>query len=327
MTGLPAARIAEAAGFWGLASPSEASALATNNLVWRCGDVWLKATSAGPARRERAIRITDQLSQARRFALPRALKTDNGRSIVEHAGFFWTAETALSGRHPDPNSARDYREAWAATSALHQALRHIAEGASESLIVQELRARIEEAQGNARCMAHAPIAEAAELLTGELEWIESWTAQTIHGDVSHPNILLSQPGVPGFIDFEFTSLDPIEFDFATLATTLLVRSNLDGQTRERVLTELIQFSGLDPARLLLAILARRWLAVVANLTYDDGPNPDVLRRQLQHFEAITPLAVNCLVSNRRSVRNRVSVNPARMPLSELPTSRAALEEF
>lgn len=304
MTGLAAERIAEAARFWGLGAPSETSALATNNLVWRCGNAWLKATSAGRGRRERAIRVTDQLTNTHRLALPRTLKTDDGRSIVEHAGLYWTAETAISGTHPDPDVVSDYHGAWAATCALHQALYPLTDGASESLIVDELRIRLDQVQRNRRCMEYAPIAEAAGLLTSEFEWIESWTPQTIHGDVSHPNILLSHTGVHGFIDFEFMSLDPIEFDFATLATTLLVRSNLDGQTRETVLTELIRSSGLDPARILLATLTRRWLAVVANLTYDDGPNPEILQRQLQHFSIITPLAIRCLKARKVRVHDR-----------------------
>ena len=81
----------------------------------------------------------------------------------------------------------------------------------------------------------------------------------------------------------------MEFDFATLITTLLVRSDLDGQTREAVLNDLVGASGMDPARILLAALARRWLAVAANLTYKDGSNLEILQRQLRHISIFTPL--------------------------------------
>lgn len=295
MTALAAECIAEAANLWHLPTPTESSALATNNLVWRCGDAWLKASSAGRQRRERGVRILDQLQDVERVALPCALRTGDGRAIVEYAGLHWTAETALSGKHPDPNNTDDYQAAWAATCALHEALLTIKfDVALKSQVVDELRARLREAPLVGEHINQAPMLQATELLTRELDWIERWPPQVIHGDVSHPNILLSSVATHGFIDFEFVSLDPIEFDFATLITTLMVRSHLDGQTREAVLNELVGASGMDPARILLAALARRWLAVVANLAYDDGPNLEILQRQMQHISIFTPLTEKSL---------------------------------
>jgi thiamine kinase-like enzyme len=161
--------------------------------------------------------------------------------------------------------------------------------------------------------------QATELLTRELDWIESWAAQLIHGDVSHPNILLSAAGAHGFIDFEFLSIDPIEFDFAILITTLLVRSDLDGQTREAVLNDLVGASGMDPARILLAALAKRWLAAVANLTYEGGPNLEILQRQLRYISIFTPLTETSL-----KARGRLSPGMARRSTLESAASAGRL---
>lgn len=290
LVGIGTEQIVEAASFWCLPTPSTSSTLATNNFAWRCGDVWLKATAAGPERQKRSIAILDHLEGAEHLALPRALRTGDGLAIVEHAGLHWTAETAVSGAHPNPNSTADYYDAWAATRLLHEAFARVPHNAATSLIVNELRLRLRDVSLDEHQKYYAPVAKAAEILKRELDWIKSWTAQVIHGDVSHPNILLTPTGCHGFIDFEFVSIDPIEFDFATLITTLLVRSSLDGQTREAILAELIDSSRLDTARVLTAALARRWLAAVANLSYGDGPNFDILQRQLQHLSLFTPLA-------------------------------------
>jgi Ser/Thr protein kinase RdoA (MazF antagonist) len=300
MTALGAECIAHAASLWRLPAPTESSALAANNLVWRCGDAWLKASSAGHQRCERAVRILDQLQDLESVALPCALRTGDGRAIVEYRGLHWTAETALTGTHPNPNRGADYQEAWAATCALHEALLAIKpDVALKSQVVHELRVRLREAPLGGR-INQVPMLQATRLLTRELDWIESWVPQVIHGDASHPNILLSSVGVHGFIDFEFASVDPVEFDFATLITTLMVRSDLDGQTREAILNALVEASGLDRARVLLAALARRWLAVAANLAYDDGPNLEILQRQMQHISIFTPLTEKSLKRRGKS---------------------------
>jgi Ser/Thr protein kinase RdoA (MazF antagonist) len=300
MTALGAECIAETANLWHLPAPTESSALATNNLVWRCGDAWLKASSAGHQRRERAVRILDQLQDLKSLALPRALRTGDGRAIVEYRGLHWTAETALTGTHPNPNRRADYQEAWAATCALHEALLAIKpDVALKSQVVHELRVRLREAPLVGERINQVPMLQATKLLTRELDWIESWVPQVIHGDVSHPNILLSPVGTHGFIDFEFASVDPIEFDFATLITTLMVRSDLDGQTREAILKALVDASGIDQARILLAALARRWLAVAANLTHDDGPDLEILQRQMHHISIFTPLTEKSLKRHAR----------------------------
>jgi thiamine kinase-like enzyme len=208
---------------------------------------------------------------------------------VDYASLHWTAETALTGSHPDTNRAADYIAAWGAASALHGALSSVKQPAIVSHVVDDLRTRLDQALPSAPQLDHPALVRATDLLRSKLAWIESWTPQMIHGDLSHSNILLSTSGIHGFIDFEFVSFDPIEFNFATLITTLLVRSELDGQTRAAILNQLIQTSGKAPARLLIAVLVRRWLAVMANLTFEGGPKLEVLQRQFQHVSTIVPL--------------------------------------
>ena len=51
--------------------------------------------------------------------------------------------------------------------------------------------------------------------------------QLIHGDFSHPNIRIAttgQPRIVSLLDFEFCSVDPPIMDLATLALTILLRS-------------------------------------------------------------------------------------------------------
>ncbi|HEV3157373.1 MAG TPA: phosphotransferase [Candidatus Baltobacteraceae bacterium] len=272
-------------------------------MVWRCGDVWLKASTDGREARERAVRVLDQLDGMGRLSFPTFLRNADGRCIVERGGYCWTAETALIGRHPDPNHEADYAEAWSAIATLHETFRALEVPFISTSIVTELHDGLETLAPKLRSR-YSIFDSSAALLDAELSWIETWKAQIIHGDLSHPNILLSAENGHGFIDFEFISRDPIEFDYATIVTTLLVRSDLDRLRKKSILADLLGTLGIDHARIFIATLARRWLATAANLTHAQGTNVDVLARQLTHLEEIAPLAERALGYRDQSARRQ-----------------------
>lgn len=281
---------------WGLDTPGPTSALATNNGVWRCGDVYLKAFVSDLSRRKHEIALLNRLIVAGFGLVPNILPTKDGSPSIERNGVLWTAESRLKGRHPNADSIDDYSRIGHGIVILHAAmskikLENIADGC-----VADLHRSLLYSPPSTNSLP-AVTRKAAALLRDALPWIEAWPRTMTHGDLTHPNIIITDNGSCGFLDFEFTSNNSYAFDVAAVATTLFVRSTLDGVARREAWHGLLAASDrFCESQIIIATLARRWISFVWNLRQPNS-SADVYRKHIRHLDTLVPMATATLASD------------------------------
>ncbi|KAF1048260.1 MAG: Homoserine kinase [Xylophilus sp.] len=273
------AAIRHAASLWGLSGTGAPTTFSTNGVVRRFGNCWLKGRK-DRRQCEREIAAMGFLRADSRVHVPRLVPNARGDSLACTGGTCWFVEESLCGVHPDADDGTAYQEAAAAVGRLHAALEHLAgEGIPCSTLAQ-IHAALEIGRPE-------PILRSTgELIAHRLRDIGGWETQVIHGDLSHPNLLVAPDGQYGFIDFEFLARDAREFDVAILVITALCRSHLSDDAKAAAVQGISEAAGLPAERLLLAAVAKRWLAAISNLAFPGGPSRAALSVQLAHLEIL-----------------------------------------
>jgi thiamine kinase-like enzyme len=265
---------------WGLCGLGEPSPLSTNGTVRRYDGYWLKARFSRE-QCEREVAILKHLSSSTKIRVPRLKENSKGAFLGFYGGQYWYVEENINGTHPGLNSAGLYALVAKNTCILHDELLGLPPLYCGCSTISRLEENLQDAE---IFIDNIEILKKTEnYISCQLDVMRKWPQQYIHGDLSHPNIIIDDCGICGFIDFEFFALGPREFDFATILVTALARASLAKREEEWVLRNISSISNISEESLLLACLAHRWMAALSNLKHSH-PSNAALQNQLRHID-------------------------------------------
>jgi Ser/Thr protein kinase RdoA (MazF antagonist) len=241
---------------WQFDGSPERVDIGVNKATWRVGDFWLSSEYA--VAEPEVMRLGGLLDRAAAelapgIAVPKFEPSSQG-TVVRKGGHLWWVTRNLPGRHPDPSSASDMAAVAGGLAVMHEALRRVPrEHAVSDDTCEGLFRAGERLVGDER-LKFTPddldaAKQAADVVAQHLDAIRSRDMQVTHGDPSNPNLFVDgeSPRLIGAIDWDYARFDLVISDVATMAQTILFRSDTDrpGEFLEAALTAYITAGGLE----------------------------------------------------------------------------------
>ena len=289
---------------WGIDDVLEPCDIGVNQATWRVGvDLWLSRSGGDAnARRRREGQLYDRLNRlaatlpSKSFQFPVVVPTKNDDELFSAAGWTWRLTRHLSGECADPQQENLYPAIANSLGRLHRLLSDLPEQlrVADTNLMDDIRGHLLKARADDD---ETPmiVRKACKVIMDGLPELSKLDVQLIHGDFSHPNIRLSADGNPrvvGILDFEFCSVDPPLMDLATLASTILLRS--ESPKPEQLISQTITCyeESIDhwiPRKFVkLAMLARKVDSYYyhSSRSEEGSANSELVQRQIGHLEVI-----------------------------------------
>jgi Ser/Thr protein kinase RdoA (MazF antagonist) len=241
---------------WNLDGEPKRVDIGVNKATWRVGEFWLSSDFAST--REQVARIEGLLDRVATelgsdIAVPKFVPS-TVEPIVELRDRVWWVTRNVDGRHPDPSNASDMEAVARGLAIMHKGLSRIprewavsddtCEGlflAGERLVNDDRLRFTPDDLETAR--------DATAVVFKHLDAIRRPGMQITHGDPSNPNLFVggSPLHLTGAIDWDYARYDLVMSDVATLAQTILFRSetNRPRDYLEEVLSAYIAAGGLE----------------------------------------------------------------------------------
>jgi Ser/Thr protein kinase RdoA (MazF antagonist) len=221
---------------WKLDEEPERVDIGLNKATWRVGCFWLSSDFAST--NDQVARLEDLLDRvAAEFgsdiAVPKFVPSSAG-PIVEASGRVWWVTRNVTGRHPDSSDESDMEAVARGLALMHKGLSRVpreyavsddtCEGlflAGERLVSDDRLGFTPDDLETAR--------EATAVVFKNLDAIRRPGMQITHGDPSNPNLFVggSSLQLVGAIDWDYARFDLVMSDVATMAQTILFRSETD----------------------------------------------------------------------------------------------------
>jgi macrolide phosphotransferase len=212
-----------------------------NRRAWRVSDtLWL--TSSQPEyvpSVERELQLLHALAAplaASGIAVPEPVVCTDGALFEVEGGRVWWITKHIAGRAPDPHSDQDYRTVVIGLAVLHRCLRetHGLRPVSPIDMAQDFELGVQGSDARRALFTseqRVALADGIDFVRSRLDMLRSLPRQLVHGDVSHPNLLVDER-LSGVLDWEWAKIDSVITDLATVGLTRLIRgggsvSNLD----------------------------------------------------------------------------------------------------
>ena len=233
---------------WHICEPIDHTELGVSRVTWRVGQrYWL---SQSEERRSAELTRQAKLMESLRcfledehlsISVPEVIPGLNGHLVVEDSGYGWCVARHLHGFHPDSGDLTIYPALAEGLARFHREVRLFSDreraDLSEGICVNARKsiARMDAAH----FVPFTKYAEEQELLMRAGDWLqprlqkfERLPRQLIHGDWTPRNVLFAASGdhvyLKAVLDFEAIALDPVHVDVASICSTLLMWSGLDG---------------------------------------------------------------------------------------------------
>jgi Ser/Thr protein kinase RdoA (MazF antagonist) len=221
---------------WQLDGRPERVDIGVNKATWRIGDFWLSSDFAAAegqvARLEGLLdRVAAEFGSG--IAVPEFVPSPSG-PIVEAGGRVWWVTRNVAGRHPVPSAESDMVAVAKGLAVMHEALKRVpreyavsgdtCEGlfrSGERLVADDRLRFTPDDLDVAR--------QGTAIVVKNLDTILGRKMQITHGDPSNPNLFVdgSSPQLVGVIDWDYARFDLVISDVATMAQTILFRSDTD----------------------------------------------------------------------------------------------------
>jgi len=233
---------------WHIFEPIVHTELGVSRVTWRVGQrFWLSQSEE-----RRTAELTRQAKLMKRLrcfledehlsiSVPEVILSLNGQIVVEEGGYGWCVTRHLHGFHPDMGEPTIYPALAEGLARFHREVRLFSD--RERAALPEgicINARKSIARMHvAHFVPFTEYPDEQELLVRAGEWLrprlqefEILPRQTIHGDWTPRNVLFASSGghiyLNAVLDFEAMALDQVHVDVASMCSTLLMWSGLDG---------------------------------------------------------------------------------------------------
>lgn len=193
-----------------------------SRINWRTDAGWLSATELRAAEdmRREAVLLA-RLKGLLFVDVPELIPTSDGKGIAQFCGFAWRLTKNVRGRASNASSVEDCRASTEGLRLLHGQLRSLDGRGLAPSIIESVK----------QTLASSPrdpvLRPALDWLAAHIDSLEPLPRQPVHGDWTPSNLLLSDAGsarLVGVLDWEHASVDPVVFDLAQVASTLLMWS-------------------------------------------------------------------------------------------------------
>lgn len=291
---------------WGIDLNIEKIEVGLNKSTWKVGQEFYLSSY----KKDMLVGLTNEITIYRllntymrkssvQITCPTTIKTKYFENYFDDDTCLWKLAGRVKGEMPEPSHLALYPALACGLGHLHNALREVSAEYSPLTpsLIDDIERYVDLFKNSTRetfnlVEEYNLLEEATELIEKKIQLIKSQEPHLIHGDFSHPNLLIHNKLLVGVLDFEFASMDPGIMDLATLTLTLILRSG--EKDIEGIIDHMIDAynhvtdSSCDKELLFISMVMRKYDSYFYHRKsfLKGDSSEEIVIRQVMHLEAL-----------------------------------------